>query len=196
MEIEPRDCTVVRGIPVTQPGRTILDLAEILPLPRLMAVVKDAVQRKIVRIPLLQRLVRERGTRGRHGACVLERLLAELGGDYVPPESKLEELFLELIARAGLPKPLGQVPLIDEWGRLVAEIDFAYRAEKIAIWLDGRAYHGDVIVWEKDLSQAQEAAKQGWRHVRFTWSNVTREGDEVVATLRSMLGRPADAGSG
>jgi hypothetical protein len=186
-EIRPRDTETKRGIPRTRIGRTILDLAEILSPERLAAVLDDALRRKLVRVPLVQRLVEERGRQGRRGVRALARLLAERRGDYVPTESKLEDLFVALIVDAGLPAPRRQRELRDERGRIFAEVDFAYERERVAIWLDGVAYHGDESVWRVDLDQAREAVRLGWRTVRFTWEMVTKRGPDVVETLRSML---------
>jgi hypothetical protein len=187
-EIVDRDREVVRGIPVTRVARTILDLAEILDRDRLAAVLDDALRRKLVRVALLERLLRERGTRGRRGAGVLARLLGERRGDFVPTESRLEDLFVALVSGAGLPPPRRQRELRDERGVIYARVDFAYEAERIAIWLDGVAFHGDVATWRTDLEQAREAVRYGWRTVRFTWEMVTKRGREVVETLEAMLG--------
>lgn len=186
-DLEDRDRERVRGIPVTRVGRTIVDLASILDVARLEAVLDDALRRKLVRVALLQRLVDERGTRGRRGAGVLARLLAERRGDYVPTESRLEALFVELIAGAGLREPERQLELRDEEGRIFAEADFAYEKERIAIWLDGIAYHGDPAIMRKDLDQSQEAIRMGWRVLRLTWEMVTKRGPKVIETVRTML---------
>jgi hypothetical protein len=190
MEIPACDTEARRGIPCTRIGRTLLDLAELADAERLAAVLDDALRRKLVRVELLQRLVEERGTRGRRGAATLARLLAERRGDFVPTESKLEDLFVALIARAGLPKPRPQRLLSDERGAIYARVDFVYEDERIAIWLDGVAYHGDPAIWRKDLDQAQEAVRHGWRVVRFTWEMVTKRGEDVVDTIRTMLTVP------
>jgi hypothetical protein len=189
--LSPRDTQTVRGIPCTRIGRTLLDLAEPVDAERLAAVLDDALRRKLVRVELLQRLVEERGTRGRRGAATLAHLLAERRGDFVPTESKLEDLFVALIARAGLPKPRPQRLLSDERGAIYARVDFVYEDERIAIWLDGVAFHGDPAIWRKDLDQAQEAVRRGWRVVRFTWEMVTKRGEDVVDTIRTMLTVPA-----
>jgi hypothetical protein len=193
--LSPRDTQTVRNIPCTRIGRTLLDLAGILPRERLRTVVDDAIHRKLVRIELLRRLVLERGTRGRRGAAALARLLGERCGEGLPTESKLEDLFVALIARAGLPKPRPQRLLSDERGVVYARVDFAYEDERIAIWLDGVAFHGDVAIWRKDLDQAQEAVRHGWRVVRFTWEMVTKRGEDVVDTIRTLLAVPTARGA-
>jgi very-short-patch-repair endonuclease len=189
-ELCPRDCENRRGIPCTRVGRTLLDVAEILKPERLEAVLDDVLRRKLVRVPLVQRLVDERGTQGRRGASVLAQLLFERRGDYVPTESRLEDLFVALVKKAGLPKPRRQVPLANERGVIFAEVDFAYERERIAIWLDGVAYHGDVATWRYDLDQTQEAVRLGWRTVRFTWEMVTKREQRVIETLSTLLVAP------
>jgi very-short-patch-repair endonuclease len=186
-ELDRRDCMHVRWVPVTRPALTLVDLAAVADPEVVAPALDDALRKNLVRLALVQRLLDERGTQGRKGAAVLAKLLAVRSGKYVATESPLEDRFEALILAAGLPRPTRQLRLRDELGRVIARVDFAYEQERIAIWLDGFTFHADRTAFVRDHAQAQEAARLGWRHVRFTWESVTQGGAAVIDTVRSML---------
>jgi predicted transcriptional regulator of viral defense system len=71
--LDPRDVTVLDGIPVTTVARTIVDLAEILTAPQLADVMHEAASRGLLDLGEVE-AVAARLT-GRHGIRVLEEAL-------------------------------------------------------------------------------------------------------------------------
>ena len=74
-------------------------------------------------------------------------------------------------------------PVRDESGRIVAEIDFAHQGLRIAIEVDGRAYHSDRRSFERDRQRQNTLVVRGWLVLRFTWEQITQRPEEVLAAI-------------
>lgn len=59
-------------------------------------------------------------------------------------------------------------------------IDFADVDRKIAIELDGHAYHSDKEAFEKDRVRERELEEAGWRVLRFAGTEITRDVSKCV----------------
>ena len=57
---------------------------------------------------------------------------------------------------------------------------------------DGRAAHGTRRAFEHDRRRDQRLVLAGWRVIRVTWRQLTREPGELVRTLQALL---AEAGN-
>ncbi len=66
-------------------------------------------------------------------------------------------------------------------------IDFAWIDLKIAIELDGRAYHDDDAAFEKDRKRQNALVLAGWMVLRFTWSQLTTDSAAVLKQVRATL---------
>ncbi len=68
-------------------------------------------------------------------------------------------------------------------------IDLAFEAEKLAVELDGRAYHAAPDQWERDIRRDVELATLGWQTIRLSQTRLTRDvlgcRRDVLAVLRS-----------
>lgn len=62
-----------------------------------------------------------------------------------------------------------------------------WRPERLAVELDGRAWHGDGIAFERDRRRDTTLMVRGWRVARFTWRQVVHQPGWVAATLRRLL---------
>ncbi len=169
----------VFGISVTSPARTVVDLAAQLDEPRLEAVLDAALERRLVSVIGLRRHVQRHGLANRRGMKQLSRLLLDRANG--TPGSELERNFLRLVRRAGLPAPARQHRVRRR------RIDFAYVDEKIAIELDGFAHHGRKSVFDDDRRRQNLLVLDGWLVLRFTWHDVTKKPEGVVAILRQAL---------
>ena len=87
--------------------------------------------------------------------------------------SEAEMRFLELVRRAGLPPPEVNVRL----GRY--EIDVLWRAEGIAVEVDGFRYHASRPRFEGDRRRDSWLLARGIKVIRLSWRQIT---DEAVAT--------------
>lgn len=126
------------------------------------------------------------------GVGVLADLLADRRGPIVG--STLERRFLRLLRATRLPEPERQYH-IRRAGRVVARVDFAYPAQRIAIELDGYAFHSGRLSFEADRARQNRIVEAGWSPVRVTARQIADGPDEVIATVRRALARRSPATS-
>jgi predicted transcriptional regulator of viral defense system len=174
------DLTTRNRVPVTTPARTLVDLSASLSSRRLGSAVDDALRRRILTLPALDRcLARLAGAPGRRPAVVQELLAARLPG-YDPGDSDLETRVLRLIVGAGFPPP-AQQHRVRIGGRTV-RIDLAYPVLRLAIELDGWEFHGTRSAFDDDRTRANLLVAHGWTVVRFT----SRSSDaEIIGCLQA-----------
>ncbi|EHI12063.1 type IV toxin-antitoxin system AbiEi family antitoxin [Mycolicibacterium thermoresistibile] len=153
---------VVDGVPVTTPARTALDLACRYPQDRAVAAIDalaNATRLKLADIELIAE--RFRGRRGiRDARAVLD--LVDPGAES-PRETRLRLL----VMRHGFPRPQTQIPIHDEYGRLVAVVDLGWEDLKIAMDYDGH-HHRDPDRFNRDIRRHDEITELGWTHLRVT----------------------------
>jgi restriction endonuclease-like protein len=183
--LDLRDVRKCNGIPVTAPGRTVLDLAGQRPIRDFEQALAEAEMRHLVnRCELLAVLVRNEG---RRGAGVLRSALAK---DRAPAltRSEAEERFLALTGSAGLPSPDVNVRLG------LHEVDFLWRRERLVVEVDGFRFHSSRLAFERDRLRDAELQADGFRVIRVTWRQIVNEPEGVLARLSRALGtapRPA-----
>ena len=177
------DVTRYRGIPVTTPARTLVDLAGVAVNDRALrrAVHEAEVQRRVSHPQLVAQIER---TTGRRAAA---RLAGLITGGPAPTRSELEDLTLELFERHRLPRPLTNVPITDV--PHPTEVDFLFPDDRLIVEADGRRYHDTVLAREADSRKQAMLEAAGYRVMRLSWEQVTREQAETVRRLRSALGR-------
>ncbi len=66
-------------------------------------------------------------------------------------------------------------------------IDVAWRRLKLAIEIDGYAYHSDRDQFEKDRRKWSDLTAQGWRIIHLTWDQLTWDAAWVVRTVRRTM---------
>ena len=166
-------------VPVTTPARTLVDVADGLPAHQLRRAVGEAYALGIVD---RRRLANAIGAAGRRrGARALATLLNEHGLASTLTHSALEEQFLDVFKGANLPMPRVNATVEG----LV--VDFLWPAQGLIVETDGRRYHGHEIAFERDRLRDQRLLAAGYRVVRFSYRQVVRTPESVVATLRTLL---------
>jgi very-short-patch-repair endonuclease len=180
--------TVRNRLPVTNPLRTMVDLAAVLPPDE----VEDALDAGLAYPALFSvaavEAMRGRLARpGRPGVGVLRRVLEERAlGDAVS-DSKLEKRMANLLRRAGLPQAVFHFAVLTPGGVFLAEVDFAYPELKLAIEVDGFGVHGTPRAMAKDFVRQNGLVPYGWRVLRFPWRQVTRQPEMVAAAIVAAL---------
>lgn len=71
------------------------------------------------------------------------------------------------------------------------EIDLAFPATRLAIEVDGWAWHVDVERFGTDRRKGNAITGAGWTLLRFTWHDLTRRPTEVIREIRAALARAA-----
>lgn len=126
---------------------------------------------------------------GRRGNPRLRRLRAQLG-DGAAAHS--ERLLHAILRRGGLTgwKANHRVLLVD--GAAIV-VDVAFLQLKLAIEVDGWAFHSDVERFRRDRYRQNTLVALGWTVIRFTWSDLTERPDYVLSTILD-LGAQMDTG--
>ena len=156
------DRGTVDGIPVTRPGRTLIDLATVLAAERLEEAVDSALRDGLVTIDHLERRLGDLGSRGRSGVGMLRAIVDDRRGGR-PADSAAENRVRRALIAAGLPKPVRQYELRDDEGRHVATFDLALPPPvKIGIEFDSYRFHAAKHAWRRDQSRHNGATALGW----------------------------------
>jgi hypothetical protein len=178
------DVTTIRDIPVTSLARTLVDLAEVLSADRLERIVDHAGRHEAFDAHAVARVLDE--LRGRRGAGRLTALLALPSPG--PTRSALEDAFLALCRRHGLPRPRLNVHLATAGDRLV-EADALFADHALIVELDGAATHDTTQAFHADRRRDTALAAAGYLVLRYTWERVTTEAEAVAAELREVMAR-------
>jgi len=70
-------------------------------------------------------------------------------------------------------------------------IDIAFPEAKLAIEIDGWAWHMDVDRFRRDRHKGNALVRARWDLLRFTWHDLTNRPDYVVAEIRAALAAAA-----
>jgi very-short-patch-repair endonuclease len=177
--LDRRDIRLHKGVPLTTPARTLLDLAPQASVRTLERALNEARIRRLVR-PRQLLDVLERSP-GRRGAGALRELLDE---DPAFTRSEAEARLLALLRAAAIP-PTG---VNARTGRY--EVDFLWRPERLVVEFDGYAYHSSRAAFERDRARDAELQALGYRVIRVTWRQLVGEPEAVIARIAQALARP------
>ena len=170
------EITEHQAIRVTTPARTLLDLASSLPRRALERALDEAEINELYDLRELQGVALAHA--GERGARHLKRALDE-DGDPTLTDSELEELMLALCDEHGLERPKPQAWVAG------LRVDFLFAASRLVVETDGYRYHRTRRAFERDRERDAILARAGYRTLRFTHRQLTREPAMVAATLRS-----------
>ena len=185
-DLDPAHILEFEGLRVTSPERTIIDLAAVITERGLTRVVDIGLAAGRLDLGILQDLFTQLARRGKPGTTQLRKILEARGGDFVAPDSELERLLLLVIEEAALPPPVRQFRA--PWLRPVnGRVDLAYPDRRLLIEGDSRRWHMLAEAFETDRLRDNAAQLAGWRILRFTWLEITRNPERVVSTIRRAL---------
>jgi very-short-patch-repair endonuclease len=178
--LAPDEVEAVHGIPTTSPARTLLDLAGAVCLRELEQMIARADRRGLTsRDALLAGVARRPG---RPGVRALRTLLREGDGPSLT-RSEAEAQLLALLRRGRLPRPEVNVVLGPH------EIDLLWRAQRLAVEVDGFAFHAARRAFEDDRRRDGDLAARGYRVVRVTWRQIVDEPEALLVRLAQTLAR-------
>lgn len=163
-------------IPVTSPGRTLLDMAVALEDRELRGAARraQALHRVNVRqlAELLARSGRRRGSR---------RLAQAIADGPAPTRSELENLALDLITQAGLEQPMVNVPITVAGRRMIP--DFRWPLQRLILEADGALWHDGPVARREDRERQALLEAHGDRVIRVTWDDVVTHPARTLARL-------------
>lgn len=179
--LDSRDVTEHEGVPITTVPRTLLDLAEVLNPRQLKRAVEEADRLKLFDARAVQELL-ERSP-GRHGLKPLGSLLADF--DYHPlSRSEFEALFYDFCIEYELPRPTMNAPILDY------QADAHWPGTNLIVELDSYGFHSDRRTFESDRLRDAELMLAGYRVVRVTYRQLTRQPQALASRLRNLLAYP------
>ncbi|MDO3638271.1 type IV toxin-antitoxin system AbiEi family antitoxin domain-containing protein [Mycolicibacterium arseniciresistens] len=175
-DLRPADVVAHRGLQVTA-----------LPLTVVEAAVRRGGGPKILDSSL-QRHVELRGlwtahlrNKGRHGSPAARRLL-QVADDGA--RSEAERLLIRLLKAARLTGWKANHPVAGY------RVDVAFPNARVAIEVDGFAFHSDSDDFHADRVRQNAISLAGWQVLRFTWLDLTEHPQRVIAEIRRAIARP------
>jgi predicted transcriptional regulator of viral defense system len=174
--LQADEITKHQGLRVTTPARTLLDLAAILTPRALERALDEAEVKQLYDRTSLDALARAHA--GERGARALTQALDE-DGEPTLTDSELEELMLALCADHDLPRPEPRAWVAG------LRVDFLFAASRLVVETDGYRYHRTRRAFERDRERDAILARAGYRVLRFSHRQLTREPTMVAHTLRS-----------
>jgi very-short-patch-repair endonuclease len=103
----------------------------------------------------------------------------------------LERKMLRLLAAHGLPRPVCQHRVVRPDSQ-VADLDFAYPEQRVAIEVDGHVGHATRRQRGSDARRGNQIVLADWRVLRFTYEDVTRRPGYVAEVVRTALSASRD----
>lgn len=162
--LPPSDVQIVRGLRVTSPERTVLDVA---------ARSDDDVVRRMIREGEFQGVLRSgvlrdtfAGRTGHPGLARVRRVdpaTVESALGQTPLEDELEPILVSL----GIPGLVRQLGVRGASGARYRG-DFAYPEVRLLVEADGRAGHERAAAFETDRARDGDLGAVGWQTLRFT----------------------------
>lgn len=170
-----------RGIPLTMPTDTFVDLAEDLSLVDLVVLGDSLVRRGVLTPERLVAAADEAAGR----SVRLSRRAARLvrAGVDSPQETRLRLL----LVLAGLPEPVVDHVLRDEFGSWVYRLDLAYPEIKVAVEYDGRQHAESRTQWVGDVGRREWFDGHGWRIVTVLSDDLYVRPDRTLERVVSVL---------
>ncbi len=168
--------TTHRGIRVTTPARTLLDLAATVSADDLARAVEEARVLRLVTDADLRAILDAHPRRA--GSAALRR---ELDVEARLTRSEAERRLLDLIRRAQLPLPETNVRVLGH------EVDALWRAQRLIVEIDGFDAHGTRAAFERDRARDARLVAAGYRVIRITWRQLHDEPARTIAQLATAL---------
>jgi very-short-patch-repair endonuclease len=182
------DMTVVDGIPVTTPARTLFDLGACYGLGMVEYALENALRRGLVTLPELDGTLRRLSRRGRPGGPILRRLVEARTGRTRATESEMETKLLRAIRAAGLPEPVVQ---FEVWAgnAFIGRVDFAYPDARVAIEYDSDEHHSGRRANRRDRARRHQLIAAGWLPVDVGPHDMRRGAAGACAAIAEALHR-------
>ncbi|MGV0642363.1 DUF559 domain-containing protein [Mycolicibacterium sp. XJ879] len=172
-DLNPADIVERDDLRVTALALTVLEAAVRL---RGGAVLMDSALQRHVELRDLWRAHLK--NKGRHGSPAARRLLQAASDG---ARSEAERLFGKLLREGGITGWRTNYPVGGY------KVDVAFPDEKVAIEVDGWAFHSDAEVFVSDRKRQNAISLRGWKVLRFTWFDLTVNPQRVLAEIKHAL---------
>jgi predicted transcriptional regulator of viral defense system len=180
--LDAEDITSVHGIPVTTVARTLVDLAHTVSPTQLARAINEAERLGLFDLTSVERALERTAQRKGRGHAFMRKALQDARTTRIQlTNSELEARFLSLVVKSNLPQPTLNATIKG------MQVDAVWREHKLAVELDGYAYHHTPAAFQTDRDRANDLARAGYTLLRFTYGDVVRRPGEVAARVAEML---------
>ena len=181
-----------RGFPVTNPLRTLVDVAGVVSSERLDDVVDRAIAGRLVTVEGIRAELERLSRRGRKGAGAMRSALGRRGMSEGPHPSVLEARFHRLLRSGGI------TPIKVE---VVAGPAGEYRIDTlldplVAVEVDGHVHHSTPEQKAYDERRRAEIRMAGIFLLVYDWRAIHHEGRRVLAECHHALARYGSRAAG
>jgi hypothetical protein len=173
------EAEIHRGLPVTSPAQTLLDLAPECGAAELRRAVSEAEYRRLMDLEEARALA----TRGLAGSGALRAALDRHMPQLARSRSVLEERFLALCETHGIPLPEMNAQVCG------LTVDALWRKQRVIVELDGHRAHGTPARAERDRRRELRLRAAGFSVYRYTWQQVTESDRDVAADVIRAVAR-------
>lgn len=177
--LHPDDRRHHNQVPVTSVARTLLDIAEVVPLRRLVRAIDEADRRRLFDLRSIDELLQR--SHGRHGLRPLGEAIQRYRPTAPVTRSDLEHLFVELCERAHLPRPAMNLFVAGY------EVDAAWLDHGLVVEVDSFEFHRTRAAFETDRRRDAALQRQGLRVLRVTDRRLSEDPTGVADDLRALL---------
>jgi very-short-patch-repair endonuclease len=175
-----------RGIALSSPAQTFIDLAEYLNLVDLVVLGDSLV--KACRVSVMDLVAATAAWSGR--GVRRARRAARLVRDGV--DSPMETRLRLLLVLAGLPEPQVNFVLRHPDGSWWMRYDLYYQYERLLVEFDGRQHAESSIQWHHDIQRREELDRRGLRLIVVTAEDLYQRPEQLLKRVREAL---ADRGA-
>ncbi len=182
LALESQDARRHKGIRVTSPARTILDVAPSLTQAQRARAVNEARLAKHLRISALEEVMARNPYHP--GTRLLRSFVDQPTG---PTRSEFEDRFLAFTREYGLPTPHMNARVLGY------EVDALFVDAKVVVELDGWSFHSTRRSFERDRERDTALLAAGYVTIRVTWERLVGAPQREAARLQAILeGRAGD----
>lgn len=167
-----------RGIPITTPEFTIVDLTQTKSRDEIEGMINEADIRRLTNPEKLRAALDEMGAIP--GKKRLRHILDVRTFRFT--RSGLERAFIPIALRAGLPRPLTN-QVVEGY-----EVDFYWPELKLVVEADGLTYHRTPAQQARDLEREQALEAAGLTVRRVSHGQIRWEPERIEAVLRKLAG--------
>ena len=185
VDLEPDDCVVVKGLPVTTPARTLCDAGLHFPPREVQRMLDHGIADGMVTRSEMAAIRERVGERGRNGVVSVDAALVGLPPGAEETDSSGEIALLRLIADRGLPEPVRQHPVRVGFNRY--RLDLSYPDALLALEYDGRDIHTRYDRFVADRRRQNDIVSIGWTVLRYTLEELRDRPSVVARPIRNHL---------
>ena len=183
--------TIRNAVPCTTVARTIVDLAAVCPPRRLERALGQAEVLRLYDRNEIEAVLASNPRRP--GSRTLRTLVGGRDPSTTLTRSSMEERFLALCDRTGLPRPECNLPFTLPDGTEIV-IDAFWSSAALAVELDSRGFHSSWRAQVQDRRRDAQLVLAGLKPLRFTEGDLTSGANTTIALLRQLLGNASDRG--